>query len=139
MINNLNNSEQRTPKILTQSDAVLYFLQRLDIEMLNDILDDNRTYQDFIKYLFIQKLNNAIDEFIKNGDTFLQCNKGFCNAEICNYKCTGYSFIGNNSKNYMDLIIDIKNGKVHDMYECSMFKNYDKDVSKNTRIRIDNF
>lgn len=126
-------------ELRTQADAVLYFLQRLDIEMVNDILDDNRTYQDFKKYVFIQKLSNAIEEFIKNGDTFLHCNNGFCNAEICNYKCVGYSFIGNNSKNYMDLIIDINDGKVQDMYECSKFKNHSKDVIKNTRIRIDNF
>ncbi len=126
-------------KLKTQADAILYFLQRMDIEMVNDILDDNRTYQDFKKYIFIHKLGNALDEFIGAGDTFLNCYSGFCNAEICNYKCSGFSFIGNNSKNYFDLIIDIKGGIVHDIYECSEFKNLETGFQKKQRIKIDKF
>jgi len=129
----------RHNKLKTQADAVLYFLQRMDIEMVSDILDDDRTYQDFKKYIFIHKLGNALDEFIAAGDTFLNCYSGFCNAEICNYKCPGFSFIGNNSKNYFDLIIDIKEGVVHDIYECSEFKNLETGFKKNKRIKIHNF
>ena len=52
-------------RLVNQSDAILYFLQRMDIEMINDILDDGRTYQGFRKSLFIHKLGNAFDEFIE--------------------------------------------------------------------------
>ena len=121
----------------TQAGAVIYFLQKIDIEMINEILDDNRTYQDFEKYIFIHKLGNALNEFIAAGDTFLNCYSGFCNAEICNFKCSGFSFIGNNSKNYLDLIIDIKDGVVQDIYECSIFKNYLLGIEKNRRVEID--
>jgi hypothetical protein len=124
-------------KLVTQADAIIYFLQKLDIEMVSDILDDNRTYQDFKKYIFIHKLGNALSEFIAAGDTFLNCYSGFCNAEICNYKCSGFSFIGNNSKNYLNLIIDIKDGIVHDMYECSIFKNHISGIEKSHKIKID--
>ncbi len=31
----------------TQAGAVIYFLQKIDIDMVSDILYDNRTYQDF--------------------------------------------------------------------------------------------
>jgi len=88
---------------------------------------------------FPHKLGNALNEFIAAGDTFLNCNTGFCNAEICNYKCSGFSFIGNHSKNYFDLIIDIKAGTVHDIYECSKFKNLETGVQKKNRIKIDKF
>jgi len=40
----------------TQSDAVLHFLQQLDIGMIESALEPNRTYQNFDKYTFIQKL-----------------------------------------------------------------------------------
>lgn len=120
----------------TQADAILYFIQRLDIDMVNDILDDSHTYQDFEKWLFIHKLRNALDKFLDAGDTFLNCHRGFCNSELCNYRCTGYSFIGNKSKNYIDLIIDIKKGVVHDMYECSEFKFINPGSIKNNRIRL---
>ncbi len=125
-------------QLKSQSGAVVYFLQRLVIEMVNDILDETRTSQDFKKYIFIQKYGNALDEFIPAGDTFLNCYRGYCNAEICNYKYSGYSFVGNYSNFYMDLIIDVKKGVVHDLYECSDFKHLEPVVNKSKRIRIDN-
>ena len=118
----------------TQTDAVIYFFQRLDIDMVSDILEDNRTYQDFEKSLFIHKLGNAFNEFIKAGDTFLKCHSGFCNSKLCNYKCNGFLFTGNFSGNYLDMIIEIKDGIVQDMYECSEFKVQVKGITKNERI-----
>lgn len=123
--------------IKTQSDAVLHFLQHLDIEMIDSVLEPNRTYQDFEKNTFVQKLGYALDEFIQSGDTYLNRFPGQCNSEICNFKCIGFSFIGNNSGNYFDLIIDIKEGVVQDIYECSLFKCFNQIVSKNNRIEID--
>lgn len=123
--------------IKTQSDAVLYFLQHLDIEMIDSILDPNRTYQDFEKYIFVQKLGCAFDEFIKSGDTFLKCYAGQCNSKICNYGCKGFTFIGNNSDNFFDLIIEVKDGIVLDIYECRIFKSFDKIGQKNRCIEID--
>ena len=134
----MNLIQVEANQLKSQSGAVVYFLQRLDIEMVNDILDENRTYQDLKKHIFIQKLGNALDEFISAGDTFLNCYRGYCNAEICNYKCSGYSFVGNNSNFYMDLIIDVKEGVVHDIYECSDFKHLEPVIKKRKRIRIDN-
>jgi len=128
--------EQHT-NLMTQADAVLYFLQRLDIEMVSAVLEENRTYQEFEKDVFIQKLDYALDEFIQAGDTFLNRYSGFCNFKICNYKCKGFSFIGNNSGNYFDLIVDIKEGVVHDMYECNFFKNRERAIDKKRIIKID--
>ena len=56
---------------------------------------------------------------------------------ICNYKCKGFSFVGNNSGNYMDLIIEIEDGKVIDMYECTYFKTKIETEIKNKRVEID--
>lgn len=126
-------------ELKTQADAITYFLQRLDIEMVSDILEDNRTYQDFEKSVFVVKLGVALDEFIAAGDTFLNCYSGSCNEETCNFKCTGFSFIGNHSQKFFDLIIDIKGGVVHDIYECSKFKNLLVTSPKDDRVIIDRF
>lgn len=133
----MESNIQTYKDIKTQSDAVLHFLQRLDIEMIDSVLEPNRTYQDFEKNTFVQKLGYALDEFIQSGDTYLNRFPGQCNSEICNYKCKGFTFIGNNSGNYFDLIIDIKEGVVQDIYECSLFKCFNQIVSKNKRIEID--
>lgn len=121
----------------TQADAVLYFLQHLDIDMVNSVLEENRTYQDFEKPIFIHKLGNALAEFLEAGDTFLNSYSGFCNSVTCNFKSKGFTFIGNNSDNYFDLIIDIREGIVYDIYECSIFKCLTSGINKNTRIEID--
>lgn len=121
----------------TQEDAVLYFLQRLDIDMVSRVLEDNRTYQNFAKSLFIKKLDDALDEFIEAGDTYLNRYEGLCNSKSCNYKCKGYSFVGNACGNYFDLIVDAKDAIVIDIYECIKFKAEIKGVKKNRRIAID--
>ena len=123
--------------IKTQADAVLYFLQRLDINMVKLILEENRTYQDFEKSLFIKKIQASLDEFIESGDTFLNLYSGVCKSKTCNFNCKGYSFVGNNSNNYFDLIIDIKDGIVQDIYECISFKCDNESVIKKRCIEID--
>ena len=119
MANSMESNIQTYKHIKTQSDAVLHFLQHLDIEMIDSVLDPNRTYQDFKKHIFIQKLNYAFNEFVQSGDTCLLYYPGFCNSLSCDYKCTGFRFVGNHSGNYFDLIIKIKNGEVVDICKSS--------------------
>ena len=126
-----------TPKLKTQAQAVVHFIQQLDIEMVDSLLDDTLEYQDMRKDIFINKLGHAFNEFIESGDTCLNSTKGFCDSVICNYKCKGLSFVGNNSRNFIDLIIEIEDGKVVDMYECTYFKTKENIVVKNKRIEID--
>jgi hypothetical protein len=136
-VNRVHLNENGTISLKTQVDAVLYFLQRLDIDMVSRVLEDKRTYQNFAKPLFIKKLKDALDEFIEAGDTYLNRYNGSCNSKSCNYKCKGYSFVGNNSGNYFDLIIDVKDGAVNDIYECFSFKCEDERVNKNEYIVVD--
>lgn len=125
--------------LLTQADAILYFLQRLDIDMDSSILEDNRTYQNFAKPLFIKKLEDAFDKFIEKGNSYLNKYEGFCNAESCNFKCKGFSFVGNKSSHYFNLIIEIKDGVVLDIYECTIFENYNQNIESRYRIAIDEY
>jgi hypothetical protein len=135
--NRVNLNDNGAVALQTQVDAVLYFLQRLDTNMVSTVLEDYRTYQNFAKPLFIKKLDDALDEFIEVGDTYLNRYEGFCNSKSCNYKCKGYSFVGNNSGNYFDLIIDVKDGVVHDIYECFSFQCENPGIEKNQFIVID--
>ena len=135
--NRVHLNENGTVALKIQVDALLYFLQHLDIAMVSSVLEDKRTYQNFGKPLFIKKLEDALDEFIEAGDTYLNRYKGSCNSKSCNYNCKGYSFVGNNSGNYFDLIIDVKDGVVNDIYECFSFKCEDEEIHKNEHIVVD--
>lgn len=120
-----------------QADAVLYFLQCLDIAMISNVLDDKKTYQNFEKPLFIKKLGSALDEFIEAGDTYLNRYDGVCNSKTCDFNCKGFSFVGNKSGDYFDLIIDIQDGVVLDIYECFSFKCENQEIQKNEYIGLD--
>jgi hypothetical protein len=123
------------PPLRTQADAVRYFIQTMDIEMLYLILDDEITYQDFPRNEFLLKLERVIADFKNNGDTFLQAIEGRCGQ--CSKDKSGFLFVGNNSKMYMNLLFDLSNGQIKDLYECSSFKTNFERQNFTKRLWID--
>jgi hypothetical protein len=124
--------------LASQLDAVLYFMQRMDNGMLKLILEDCYTYQDYDKKTFLKKLSNVFDEFLGKGNTYLNVFEGKCNSAACsNLNCKGFSFVGNKTNHYMDLIIQTKESKVSDIYECYDFQNENDTVLKKNKIIID--
>ncbi len=125
-------------EINTQADAVIYFLQQMDVEMVNDVLDDTLIYQEFPKYKFINKLSAAIEKLRDGGDVFLNCFPGKCQGIGCdNHGCSGFPFIGNRTGDYINMIVEIKSGKVMDMYECNHFKIEQKSIKWRNQVQID--
>ena len=133
----MNSNDYAEIGAKTQADAFLYFLQRLDINRVSNVLEDARNYQNFEKPLFIEKLSNVFQEFIQAGDTYLNGYDGVCNSKTCNFNCKGFSFVGNISENYFDMIIDIKDGFILDIYECFSLKCKNQDVNKKDYIVLD--
>jgi hypothetical protein len=124
--------------LASQLDAVLYFMQRMDNGMLKLILEDCYTYQDYDKKTFLKKLSNVFDEFLGKGNTYLNVFEGKCNSAACsNLNCKGFSFVGNKTNHYMDLIIQTKESKVSDIYECYDFQNENDTILKKDKIIID--
>jgi hypothetical protein len=131
------NEEGNIP-LQTQVDAVLYFLERLDSEMLELILEEQKVSKEFDKKAFINDIVGAFEEFSKKGNTFLNRYKGKCISGLCSKTdCIGFSFVGNKTNDFIDLIIEVKNDKVLDIYECSQFENENKAFFKNQKIIID--
>jgi len=112
------------PTLQSHEEAVMYFISQMDIEMINTILDEDRTYQDFEKWFFISKLQKAFDKFSEGGDTRLLIFRGHCNHCDCpNKGKSGYFFYGDKTKNYFNLIFELDdNEHVTDLYECEDFK-----------------
>ena len=120
--------------IRNQSEAIPHFIKTMDIEMINTFLDDNLTYQGFEKYIFISKLQDAFEEFKNFGNKKFITHIGECNS--CNKGCKGFSFVGNMTNNYMDIIVESADGKIKDLYKCADFKNENSSLIKRNRIRI---
>lgn len=117
-------TNQTLPTLHSHEEAILWFISRLDREMVSELLDDERTYQNFPKWEFINKLRNTFEQFTSQGDTRLLIFSGRCNGCDCdNFKKGGYVFYGNHTKNYFNLLIELDdNERITDMYECADFK-----------------
>ncbi len=106
--------------------------------MLEILLDESKTYQDARKEIFLEKVNDAFSKLKENDDTFLLSYKGVCNSEACpNKGCRGYSFVGNNSKNHIDLIFDELDDDINDIYHCNGFETNDKSIETENLIYIE--
>lgn len=110
-------------------DALREYFSRMDIEMLDLILDEKNTYNDLKKSLFLEKLNHIFEEFRKSGDTRLELHHGECSN--CFRHCRGYTLLGNNSSNYLDLLVKQENGEIKDIFYCSELINYGE-IEKNS-------
>ena len=122
----------------TQAEAVLHFICRLDIGMVNELLDAERTYADLPKPRFIEKMGVAFNKFIYAGDDLLSLEAGFCSSLDCdNCGCLGYTFVGNVSGHFLDLVVIEEEGKVIDIFDCSFLEVEGSSRDRKLRIEID--
>lgn len=127
----------RKNKLDNQSDAVLHFIEQLDVDMVDELLDSDRTYSDLEKPIFINKLDLALDRFIKAGDTCLTRSKGVCTGQGCdNIGCSGYSFMGDKSGLFLDVVVIENKGRVEDIFDCSALDVEGSTRKRGKRVRI---
>jgi len=123
----LFTEKEQIPLPQNQLDAIIYFWAHLDIEMIDSILDDNKTYQDFPKHVFISKLMSVFEYFEKAGDKILSIHKGGCAG--CSKGCRGFTFLGRKG-DYMDILFEKDGDEIKDIYDCANFVNDEKVPNK---------
>lgn len=126
-----------THKSISKATDILSLMKSLDIKRIENKLENNKKYHGLEKNIFINKLDKAFKQFILSGDSKLQYFKGKCNNELCSFDYTGCTFIGNKSRNFMNLIMKFENGNLCDIFECRNFKTDNIHLKKNQRIKID--
>ena len=130
----LFTQEEQKLKPRNQSEAVIYFMAHLDTEMVSSFLDDEKTYQDFPKYLFMSKIIKAFEYFEKAGDQVLSLHKGVCAG--CNRGLRGFTFLGKQG-HYMDILFETEDNKIKDICECANFINDEEIPNKQSKVKID--
>ena len=104
----------------THLEAVIHFIEKMNIQKLDELLLEHH-YASMRKPKFLNELKGVFQEFKDGGDTVLYASQGVCQG--CKVGCPGYTFLSNNSRNYMDLVVVSENDKVTDIYECNQFNN----------------
>ncbi len=116
---------------MTKKEAVLKYFSAMDIDMLELVLDDDKTYQGATKEIFLQKLDQVFNLFKKENDTQLAVHRGSCHSEFCIKNGTGYSFVGNHTNNYISFVFEENAADFTDIHFCTEFELDDKAVDTN--------
>ena len=104
---------------MNQKEDVLQQIADMNIDRLDIILSDDRTYNEANKEVFLQKLEEVFKQFKEAGNSKLIACSGVCGNEDCtNQGCKGYSFVGDVSNDCLGLIIEEENGVVTDIFHC---------------------
>lgn len=103
---------------MTEKELLIQAFKSLDYEALTNLLDDNKSYMDVSKTLFLSTLKNKLDEYsdLKSYENVVE---GICNH--CNKGCKAYKFEAEKFPS-LPLFFEEKNGKVTDIYLCNALK-----------------
>ena len=100
---------------MTEKELLIQAFKSLDFEALKNLLDDNKSYMDVSKALFLSTLKKKLDVYseLKSYENVIE---GICNH--CNKGCIAYKFEAENFPS-LPLFFEEKNGKVTDIYLCN--------------------
>ena len=113
-------------------DAIVYFIETMNYNRLDQYLVNNK-YGDRYSSELIILLIGVFCRFKKVGEDRLFKYHGICNDS----KREGFRFVGENTGNYIDLVITTENGIVSDIIDCNNFTTVsmiDQKVGKNIKF-----
>lgn len=87
------------------------------LELLLEIIPDFDEKEEFLA-----EVNLEFKKFKENKDTHLLAHSGKCSGGFCDNFCSkGYSFTGNVSNTFYNVVFEIENGKFKGACECYQF------------------
>jgi hypothetical protein len=119
----------------SRNKLIVKAISEMDLEQL-EILTENYLSEDK-REEFLKDIKSKFNKFKVNNDTHLIAHSGSCNAYQCNIGASGYTFIGNNSKTYCDIIFENENGVCTDICKCHSFKVDDIFINKAREKKLD--
>jgi len=109
----------------------------MDIDNLRLFLKEEYSYQGTTKEIFLNKVEEVFKTHKSSGDTELLIYKGACGSQTCsNCGVKGYRFVGNYSKNYMDLLFEMEGDDIKDIVCCDEFETVDEINDLGTKASI---
>ena len=116
------------------TSSLINAISEMDCKAIELILEDNVSYQDTTKSIFLQKLKEVFTDFQKE-DNKLIPYEGKCNSDKCtNKNKRGIAFVGNKSGRYINFIIEQnEDSTVKDIYTCSVFCTNENVIDENKR------
>jgi hypothetical protein len=114
--------------------VLLEATKRLDIEMFEEFYVHTEDYKQSKRLFLLKDIAIAFSKFKELGDSYLVPNLGVCNR--CNKGCHGHVLVGNESKNYMNLLFENDLDKIIGVAECADLKTSSKIEGLKKRIYL---
>lgn len=116
---------------MNKIETVIKAIEEMDIELLDLVLDTNKSYMDVSKEQFLSKLSSEFGKLKNKGITkFNKVSKGKC--QKCYNEYSGFTFSTKNN-DYLDLLFLEKENEITDIIQCTKFKNKNK-LTKEKKI-----
>ncbi len=131
---NKKENELMSISMIELEKVLLEATMRLDIEMFKEFYIYTEDYKQSKRLFLLKDMAIAFNKFKEQGDTSLEPNLGICNR--CNKGCHGHKLVGNNSKNYMNLLFENDVDKIIGVAECADLKTANKIDGLNKRIYL---
>jgi hypothetical protein len=123
---------------MNKRELIVSAFEKMDMNMLEVLLDDTTTYQHATKEIFLTRLGAIFKSFQCTGDTILKAYPGICCSEDCPNKNTGgYTFIGNNTSSYTSFIFEEAENEIIDIRSCSSLKTHEENVEKSNNLYLE--
>lgn len=129
-----NTNGTKSISMLQQERVLLQATERLDIEMFEEFYVHTEDYKHSKRLFLLKDMTIAFNKSKELGDTCLKPNLGICNR--CNKGCHGHMLVGNESKNYMNLLFENDINKIIGIAECADLKNANKTRGLKKRIYL---
>ena len=122
----------------SRNELIVKAISEMDLEQL-EILTENYLSK-YKREEFLKYIKSKFNKFKENNDTHLIAHSGSCKASWCHNKgAIGYTFIGNNSSTYCNIIFEQENGVCTDICKCNSFKVDDIFINKAREKELDSY
>lgn len=114
---------------LSTREQIVKAISEMDIETLEPLVEKKLTPTN--KRKFISDIEEEFNKFKSTKDTHLIAYAGKCDRNYCHNYCTnGYSFTGNTSKNFLNLVFKEKHSGYLEICKCNDFNVDDVLINK---------
>ena len=114
---------------LSKHELIVKAISEMDIDRLEILIKDYLSEDK--KKEFIDEIKSEFIKFRENNDSHLIAHDGICNGDWCdNYGSCGYSFTGNVSNTFYNLVFEEENGNCVGICECYTFKVNDDSINE---------
>lgn len=113
----------------SKKEQIITAFENLDADALEKLLDDNITYQDVPKKLFVDRYREYFQNFIEDEEVIcdFKAYPGKCNG--CSKGIKGYSFVNSQDTCYAELLFIEGDDDFLDIYSCSDFDSTNLEIS----------